>query len=347
MKAMVFREFGGPGVLALEELPDPVPGRGEVVVDLRATALNHVDIDVREGVSRFDFQMPHTLGLEGAGVISSVGEGVDPARIGERVAVSYIRTCGHCEWCLRGMENICENRRLLGEHIPGTYAEKILTPADHCLPLPDGVGFAEAAAALSAFGTAWHALMTRAELTLGETVLIHSIGSGVASAALQICKAAGATVIGTASRDDKLELATADGADHVINYTKTDVVAAVNEITGGRGVELVFDVVGGKAFTDSMFVLRPYGRLVSIGAHAGEVVPFDIIEFFRRQISYISSHTQTRDEMRTVLDLVGRGVLRPRINSRYPLDRAGEAQQELVARTAYGKIILDIGGEVF
>lgn len=343
MKAMVFREFGGPEVLALEELPDPIPGRGEVVVDLRASALNHVDIDVREGVSRFDFRMPHTLGLEGAGVISRVGEGVDPARLGERVAVSYIRTCGHCEWCLRGMENICENRRLLGEHIPGTYAEKILTPANHCLPLPDGVDFADAAAALSAFGTAWHALMTRAELKLGETVLIHSIGSGVASAALQICKAAGATVIGTASRDDKLALATADGADHVINYTTTDVVAAVNEITAGRGVELVLDVVGGKAFTDSMFVLRPYGRLVSIGAHAGEVVPFDIIEFFRRQISYISSHTQTRDEMRTVLDLVGRGILRPRINSRYPLERAGDAQDELVARTAYGKIILDIG----
>lgn len=342
MKAMVFYEFGGPDVLTMAEVPDPVPGRGEVVVDLRATALNHVDIDVRDGVSRFDFRMPHTLGLEGAGVISGVGEGVDPSRIGERVAVSYIRTCGECEWCLRGMENICEKRRLLGEHIPGTYAEKILTSADHCLPLPDGVSFADAAAALSAFGTAWHALMTRAELRLGETVLIHSIGGGVASAALQICKAAGATVIGTASRDEKLELARADGADHLINYTTTDVRQAVDEITGGRGVELVFDAVGGSAFTESMSMLRPYGRLVSIGAHAGEVVPFDIIEFFRRQISYISSHTQTRDEMRTVLDLVGRGILHPRINSRYPLVEAARAQEELVARTAYGKIILDI-----
>ncbi|MCZ4520935.1 zinc-binding dehydrogenase [Rhodococcus ruber] len=342
MKALVFREYGGPEVLKIEELPDPIPGFGEVVVDLKATALNHVDIDVREGVSRFDFAMPHTLGLEGAGVISLVGDGVDPARIGERVAVSYIRTCGHCEWCQRGMENICVNRKLLGEHIPGTYAQKILTPADHCLTLPDTVDFGEAAASLSAFGTAWHALMIRAEVKLGETVLIHSIGGGVASAALQICKAAGATVIGTASRDDKLAQATADGADHVINYTTTNVRTAVDEITEGRGVELVFDGVGGTAFTDSMFMLRPYGRLVSIGAHAGEVVEFDIIEFFRRQISYISSHTQTRDEMRTVLDLVGKGVLRPRINSRYALDRAGEAHEELAARTSYGKIILDI-----
>ncbi|MGV8882892.1 MAG: zinc-binding dehydrogenase [Rhodoglobus sp.] len=342
MKAMVFREYGGPEVLHIEELPDPVAGAGEVVVDIKATTLNHVDIDVRDGVSRFDFALPHTLGLEGAGVISQVGEGVDPSRLGERVAISYIRTCGKCDWCLTGKENLCENRKLLGEHLPGTYAEKIASPADHCLRLPDNVGFAEAAASLSVFGTAWHALMTRADLRLGETVLIHSVGSGVASAALQICKAAGATVIGTASRDEKLQHATEDGADYVINYLTTDVRTEVDRITGGKGVDLVLDVVGGSAFVESMFMLKPYGRLVSLGAHAGEIVQFDIIEFFRRHISYISSHTQTREEMRTVLDLVGKGILRPRINSRYPLERAGEAHVELASRTAYGKIVLDI-----
>lgn len=312
------------------------------MIDLRAAGLNHVDIDIRDGVSRFDFEMPHVLGIEGAGIISAVGPGVDEARLGERVALAYIRTCGQCEWCLRGQENICENRKLFGEHIRGTYAQKVLAPADHALPLPDSLGFAEAAAGLSVFGTAWHGLITRAGLTFGETVLIHSVGSGVASAALQICKAAGATVIGTASTDLKLERATADGADHVINYTREDVTEAVRRITGGRGVELVFDVVGGKAFQESMFSMRPYGRLVSIGAHAGEVVPFDIIEFFRRQISYISSHTQTRDEMRHVLRLMGEGKLNARIHSRYPLERAADAQQELHSRTAYGKIILDI-----
>jgi len=173
-------------------------------------------------------------------------------------------------------------------------------------------------------------------------VLIHSIGSGVASAALQICKAAGATVIGTASADSKLERATADGADFVVNYTNTDVNDAVMEFTGGRGVDLVFDVVGGEAFTKSMFVMRPYGRLISIGAHAGEVVPFDIIEFFRRHISYISSHTQTRDELSHVMELIRRGTLQPRINSTYPLSEAADAQREMSARTAYGKIMLDI-----
>lgn len=343
MKAILFDEFGGPEVLRYGDIADPEPGFGEVVVDLRAAALNHVDIDIREGVSRFDFDMPHILGIEGSGVISEVGAGVDPERIGERVAVSYVRTCGVCEWCLRGQDNLCSNRLLFGEHIRGTYAERMLAPANHCLPLAENLDFADAAATMTAFGTAWHGLVARAGLTVGDKVLIHSIGSGVASAALQICKAAGATVIGTASSDAKLARAAEDGADHVINYTDSDVTEAVEEITRGGGVDIVFDVVGGKAFQQSMFSLRPYGRLVSIGAHAGEVVDFDIIEFFRRHISYVSSHTQTRDELRHVLDLVARGTFGPRINSRYALEDAAEAQKELSSRSAYGKILLETG----
>lgn len=342
MKAIAFESFGGPEVLKYVDLDDPVPGPDEVVVDLEAAALNHVDIDIREGVSRFDFAMPHVLGIEGAGVVSEVGPAVTDVAVGDRVAISYIRTCGACEWCHRGQDNLCENRRLFGEHIWGSYAQRMKAPANHCLRVPDSLGLAEAAASLVAFGTAWHGLVARGGLQVGETVLIHSIGSGVASAALQIAKAAGATVIGTASSDDKLARATADGADAVINYSTTEVNPAVMEATGGRGVDLVFDVVGGTAFQQSMFVMRPYGRLISIGAHAGEVVPFDIIEFFRRHISYVSSHTQTRDELRHVLDLLARGTFSPRIHSRYPLEQAAQAQQALESRTVYGKVVLDI-----
>lgn len=345
MKAIVFDAFGGPEVLRYADMPDPVPGPGEVVVDLRFAALNHVDIDIRDGVSRFDFAMPHILGIEGTGVVSAVGPGVTSPPVGTPVAVSYIRTCGHCEWCRRGQDNLCENRRLFGEHIPGTYAEKLLAPADHCLPLPAGLSFADAVASLVAFGTAWHGLVARGGLTVGETVLIHSVGSGVASAALQICKASGATVIGTASSDTTLERASADGADHVINYRTSDVWAETMGATGGRGVDMVFDVVGGEAFVRSMEVMRPYSRLISIGAHAGEVVPFDIIEFFRRHIAYISSHTQTRDEMANVLRLVAAGTFSPRIHSVHPLRDAAEAQRELAARSHYGKILLEIGGD--
>jgi len=342
MKAILFDEFGGPEVLRYGEVPDPTPGPGEVLVDLKAAALNHVDIDIREGVSRFDFEFPHILGIEGAGVVAELGPGVEDVAVGDRVAVSYIRTCGHCEWCRRGENHLCENRRLFGEHIPGTYAQKMVAPSDHCLRLPETLSFEDTAASLVAFGTAWHALIRRAGLELGETVLIHSVGSGVASAALQICKAAGATVIGTASSDGKLERAVADGAHHVVNYTTSDPYSTVLEITEGRGVDLVFDVVGGEAFKRSMFVLRPYGRLVSIGAHAGEVVEFDIIEFFRRHISYISSHTQTRDELGHVLELVARGTLSPRIHTSYPLEEAAAAQRELESRRNYGKILLEI-----
>ena len=342
MKAILFDEFGGPEVLRYGDVPDPVAGPGEVLVQLRASALNHVDIDIRDGVSRFDFVMPHILGIEGAGVVAAVGSGVDEVAVGDRVAVSYIRTCDACEWCKRGQDNLCENRRLFGEHIPGSYAQYMVAPASHCIALPENVTFADAAASLVAFGTAWHGLITRGALTLGDTVLIHSVGSGVASAALQICKAAGATVIATASSDAKLERATSDGADHVINYTRDDVNESVMAFTHGRGVDLVFDVVGGDAFKNSMFVMRPYGRLISIGAHAGEVVDFDIIEFFRRHISYISSHTQTRDELRHVLDLIGRGTLSPRIHAVYPLEQAADAQREMESRQAYGKIILTI-----
>jgi NADPH:quinone reductase-like Zn-dependent oxidoreductase len=342
MKAILFDEFGGPEVLRYGDVPDPVAGPGDVLVKLKASALNHVDIDIRDGVSRFDFVMPHILGIEGAGVVASLGDGVTGLQVGDRIAVSYIRTCDACEWCNRGQDNLCENRRLFGEHIPGTYAQYMVAPASHCIPIPDQVSFAEAAASLVAFGTAWHGLVARGDLTVGDTVLIHSVGSGVASAALQICKAAGATVIATASTDDKLARATADGADFVVNYTMRDVNEAVMEFTRGRGVNLVFDVVGGTAFQQSMFVMRPYGRLISIGAHAGEVVQFDIIEFFRRHISYVSSHTQTRDELRHVLELIARGTLSPRIHSTYALADAADAQREMSSRSAYGKIILEI-----
>jgi len=176
VKAVLFDTFGGPEVLRYGEVADPVPGPGEVVVDIRFAALNHVDIDIRDGISRFDFALPHILGIEGAGVVSELGAGVGTVRVGDRVAVSYIRTCGRCEWCRRGKDNLCQNRRLFGEHIPGTYAQRMVAPADHCLPLPEALSFADAAASLVAFGTAWHGLVSRGGLQVGETVLIHSIG---------------------------------------------------------------------------------------------------------------------------------------------------------------------------
>lgn len=340
MKAIQFREFGGPEVLEYVDAPEPVAGRNEVIVDLKAAGLNHVDIDIRKGVSRFDFAMPHILGLEGAGVITEVGPDSPAELIGTRVALSYNRSCGRCEWCIRGLDNQCLKRVVSGEHIRGTYAERIALPAVDCIEIAPSLDFATAAASIVSFGTAWHGLVSRAGVRVGETVLIHSVGSGVGSAALQVARAAGAVTIVTASTDEKLAIATDNGADHTVNYRSTDLFEVVMDVTGGRGVDVVVDVVGGEGFARSMALLKPYGRLVSIGAHGGEKVTFDIVEFFRRQITYMGSQTQSRGELMEVLKAVGDGQFAPRIHSSYRLEDAADAHRELEARQHYGKIVL-------
>jgi NADPH:quinone reductase-like Zn-dependent oxidoreductase len=341
MRAVQFDTYGGPEVLTVREVADPAPGAGEVLVDLKAIGINHVDLDVRDGTSRFDITLPHTPGLEGAGVVAEVGPGVTGVAVGDRVALSYIRTCDACQECQSGREMFCPKRGLLGEQIPGTYAERIVVPASLCIALPDSVSFNDAAASIVTYGSTWHALMTRAQVRLGETVLIHSIGSGVGTAGLQIAKAAGAVVIGTVGSDDKIQKALDAGADAVINHTTTDFVEFALNATGGKGVDLVFDMVGGRAFSDSMKAMRPDARLVTIGAHGGEVVQFDVIEFFRRHITYISTHSQSRSELRQVFELLGRGVFDPHIHAVLPLGQAAEAHELIATRANFGKVLLD------
>ncbi len=341
MKAVIFNEFGDSGVLRCTDVPDPAPGPGEVLVELHRAAINHVDLDVRSGVSRFGFTLPHILGIEGAGDVVAAGAGVDEALLGERVAIYYIKHCGSCQYCFAGQQNLCDQRQLFGEHIPGTYAEKIVIPAGNCLRLPQGVSYEAGAASVVVFGTAWHALISTAQLRPGETVLIHSVGGGVASAALQIAKLAGTFVIVTASSDEKLERAREHGANLTINYRNADVFKTVDEWTYGRGVDVVFDTVGGATFKESMFHMAPGGRLLSIGAHAGEHTDLDLIELFRRHVSLMGSHTQTKREADEVLSLIARGMLHPYIWRTYPLDRAPDAHEALASREHYGKILLD------
>lgn len=342
MRAVAFDNFGGPSVLHLTQLPDPIPGEGEALLQIRSAGVNHVDLDIREGVSRFDFQFPHVLGIEAAGDVVAVGRGVSESLTGARVALYYIKTCGRCWYCIAGQDNLCEQRQLFGEHIRGTYAEKIVVPAANCLPLPENVGYDEAAAAVVVFGTAWHALVSTARIRAGETILIHSVGGGVASAALQVAKLAGARVLATAGAEQKLELAREDGADVTANYRRENPFRIADEMTEGRGVDVVFDTVGGPAFTESLSHMAPGARLVSIGAHAGELVDLDLIEVFRRHISIIGSHTQTRTEALEVLRLIGQGALRPRVHRVFPVDRAADAHAFLAGREHYGKVLLDV-----
>jgi NADPH:quinone reductase-like Zn-dependent oxidoreductase len=224
---------------------------------------------------------------------------------------------------------------------PGGYAEYVVAPARAVYPLPDTVSYEAAAAGQIVFTTAWHMLVTRGRVEAGETVLVSAAGSGVGHAAVQIAKLAGTTVITTAGSDEKLEAARADGADHTINYRHANVAERALELTGGRGVDLVVEHVGGDQFGACLGALRKRGRLVTCGGHAGEVVPFDIIPFFRNEWQVIGSRTGTTKETLLVMDLIAAGKLRPRVHAALPLAEAAEAHRILESREHFGKVVLN------
>jgi NADPH:quinone reductase-like Zn-dependent oxidoreductase len=342
---VIFHEFGGSDVLRVEELPDPVAGHGEVVVDVTASALNHLDVDVREGVSRFPVDFPHILGVEPVGRISALGEGVHAWHVGDRVAPYLIATCGDCLYCRSGRESLCTAPAwFISMGSGGGYAEKMTCKVSQLMRIPDDVSDVEAAATNIAFGTAWHMLVTRARLRPGETVLVNSVGSGIGSAALQVAKHTGAFVIGTSSRDDKLAKAADLGLDVGINYTRQDVAEEALRVTGGHGVDVVYEHVGGEHFQKGLDSLAKDGRLVICGGHGGEVVPFDVIPFFRRQLSVIGSFVFDRNEVETCFRLVARGVLQPQVAATFPLEQAKEAMELMESRDFFGKIVLTTGG---
>ena len=345
MKAVVFDAFGGLDVLRVAELPDPEPGPGEVLLDVTASALNHLDVDVREGVSRFPVAFPHILGVEPVGRIAALGEGVTGWEVGDRVAAYLIATCGDCVYCRTGRESLCTSpASFISMGAQGAYADKLTCRASTLIRIPDGVSDVDAAAALIAFGTAWHMLVTRAKACAGEKVLITSVGSGIGSAAVQVAKRCGAYVIGTSSRDDKLEKAKALGMDAGINYTTQNVAEEVMALTGGHGVEIVYEHVGGERFQEALDSLAKDGRIVTCGAHGGEVVPFDIIPFFRRQLSVIGSFVFDRSEVATCFELVSRGELVPQVAATFPLEQARDAMELMESREFFGKIVLTPGG---
>jgi NADPH:quinone reductase-like Zn-dependent oxidoreductase len=345
VKAVVFHEFGGSDVLRVEDVPEPRPGPGEVTVEVTASALNHLDVDVREGVSRFPVTFPHVLGIEPVGRVGEVGAGVEGFAAGDRVSPYLIATCGDCRYCRTGRESLClAPAWFVGFGSPGAYAERVLCKASQLIRVPDGLGDVEAAATHIAFATAWHMLVTRARIQPGETVLVNSVGSGIGSAAVQVAKLAGAYVIGNSSRPDKLQKAKELGLDVGIDYTAVDVVETVMDATGGRGVDVVFEHVGGELFQKGLDSLTKDGRLVVCGGHSGEVVPFDIIPFFRRQLSVIGSFVFTREEVETCFALAARGVLRPQVAATFPLEEAKAAMDLLESRDFFGKIVLVPGG---
>lgn len=343
MKAVLFHEFGGLDVLQVEEVDDPEPAAGEVAIDIAASALNHLDVDIREGVSRFDVAPPFILGVEVVGRIAAVGEGVTGWKVGDRVMPYLMDTCGECRYCRTGRESLCLTPGFISFTTSGGYAEKLACPARHLIRVPDGLSDEAAAATQIAFATAWHMLFTRARLQPGESLLINCVGSGIGSAALQLAKLAGALVIGNAGADEKLARAQEFGLDVGVNYREQDVPAEVMRATEGRGVDVVFEHVGGEFFQMGLDSLAKDGRLVICGGHSGEVVPFDIIPFFRSQKQIIGSFVYNRSEVEKVLELAARGVITPLVYRVFPLDRARDAMETMERREHFGKIVLKPG----
>jgi NADPH:quinone reductase-like Zn-dependent oxidoreductase len=340
VKAVVFHEFGGPDVLRLEELDTPQPGPGEVLLDVLACALNHLDVDVREGISRFPVEPPFVLGLEVVGRITALGDGVEGWQVGDRVIPFLMGTCGDCRFCRTGRESLCTEPRFISFSTSGGYAEQLVCSTDHLMRVPDELSDEAAAALQIAFGTAWHMLFARGRLQIGETVMINSVGSGIGSAAVQLAHLAGATVIGNASSDERLARAAELGMDHGINHATQDVVAEVMRLTDGRGVDLVYEHVGGALFQAGLDSLGKDGRLVICGGHSGEVVPFDIIPFFRMQRSVIGSFCFTREEVEKCLELARHGEIVPLVHETFPLAEAREAMATMERREHFGKIVL-------
>jgi NADPH:quinone reductase-like Zn-dependent oxidoreductase len=345
VKAVVFHEFGGVDVLRLEDVPDPRPGPGEVLIDVSACALNHLDVDVREGVSRFPVEPPFILGLEVVGRISEVGDGVEGWQVGDRVMPFLMSHCGDCRFCRSGRESLCVSSGFISLSTSGGYAERLACSTKHLMRVPEELPDAEAAALQIAFGTAWHMLFTRGNLRPGETVMINSVGSGIGSAAVQLAHLAGATVIGNASSDEKLARASDLGMDHGINHTTQDVVAEVMRLTNDEGVDLVYEHCGGGLFQAGLDSLGKDGRLVICGGHSGEVVPFDIIPFFRAQKSVVGSFVYTRAEVESCLELARKGRIVPLVYRTFPLDQAVEAMSMMERREHFGKIVLDVAAD--
>jgi NADPH:quinone reductase-like Zn-dependent oxidoreductase len=338
MKVAWFHKFGGPEVLVHEEAAKPVPKPGEALVRVRAVGINHVDLDHRAGTSRIPVTFPHILGREFAGEVA--GNAGD-FKEGDRVWVTCRIPCRKCELCLAGRDNLCLKEGYFGLDIPGGYAEYVAVPIANLNALPSQVSFENAAAAQIAFGTAWHVLINRGGLQAGQTVLIQAAGSGIGSAAVQVAKLAGAAmIIATASSEKKLEQAKALGATHLINYSKENFAEKVTAITGGRGVDLVMEHIGGEVFTQSLKCLARGAIIVTVGAHAGEVVQFDIIPFFRRELRLAGSKNASVLELRKVMGLVAEGKLKPVIHKALPLSQAAEGHRVVDSRDFFGKVVL-------
>lgn len=342
MKAVRFHQHGGVDKLVLEDAADPTPGGGEIIVRVKACALNYLDIWERQGIPGVRFPFPHISGSDVAGIIESVGPGVDHLRPGEKTLVNPGLSCMTCEYCFQGKDNFCRRYSVLGYFTDGGYAELVKVPAVNALPHPEGLDFTQAAAIPLVFMTAWHMLVERCRIEAGETVLVLGAGSGVGSAAIQIAKLFHSRVIATVGSEAKLEKARALGADFVIDHSRQKIRDEVRKITAKRGADIVFEHVGAATWQESTASLAHHGRLVTCGATTGYDVRVDLRSLFARQITMLGSYMGSKHELLTVLKLVREGLLRPVVSDVLPLAEAAQAQTLMENRSHFGKVVLAV-----
>ena len=340
MKAVRFHQHGVPEVLRYEDAPDPKIQPDEVLVRVKACALNHLDIALRNGVPTWKLHLPHIVGADVAGEVADVGAQVTRFKPGDRVLLSPGVSCGHCEMCFKGLDSACREFTVRGVLIDGGYAALAKAEERNVLPIPAGLNWDEAAAVPLVFLTAWHMLMTRAQLKSGEDVLVIGAGSGVGSAAIQVAKLAAARVIATAGADWKLEKARGLGADEVINHSRQSIREEVKRLTAKRGVDVVVDHVGAAVWEDCFESLATYGRLVTCGMTTGADLKLNGQGLFGRQRTILGSFMGGKGELAEVVKLIGQGKLRAVIDSTFPLAEAAAAQKKMEGREFFGKILL-------
>ncbi|MBT6442610.1 MAG: alcohol dehydrogenase catalytic domain-containing protein [Alphaproteobacteria bacterium] len=343
MKAVVIHEHGDPSVLKYEDIETPSVGPNDVLINIKAVGLNHFDLDVRDGISGyFSLDMPHILGCEGAGVVAEVGSAVTAFKPGQHVLPYLTTSCGHCERCLSGHDNICMSFDKLGVTHWGTYAEYVRVSEHNVVAMPDGLSFVDAAATHVAFATAWELVEVHTKVRQGEFVLVNAAGSGVGSAAVQLANNAGGIVIATAGSGEKLERAKELGARYGINYNEESIEDGVMRITGGRGADVCIEMVGGRVLQESIRAVAHNGRLATCGAHAGEKVEIDMIEFFRKQLTMSGNHFSPKANNVQVLKLIADGAVKPVIAKTFPLQDMGDAHRFLASRNFFGKVVLEV-----
>jgi NADPH:quinone reductase-like Zn-dependent oxidoreductase len=340
VRAVYLERFGAPDVLTFGDRPAPSPKAGEALVRVRACGINHLDLWVRAGLRGLEPEMPHILGNDVVGEIAELGAGVTQLTVGQKTLVNPTLSCGQCAACANGDDNLCRAYDVLGRKRNGGYAEFVSVPAANCLPYPENLSWEQAAAVPLVFLTAWHMLVTRARVVPGEDVLVIGAGSGVGSAAVQIARLHGARVIATAGSAAKLERARTLGAQETIDHSNEDVAARCRELTNNRGVNVVFEHVGGRVFEAAVSALARDGRLVTCGATTGGAVTLDVNLLFGRHLTLLGSWMGRRSDLNDALRHIESGALKPVVDSVLPLAEARRAHERIEARDTFGKLVL-------